>query len=135
MGLNGLKFYSFYLFRYYSVIPEERVRQSMTDPFCELFPKMAACHYHRYGMGGREDDRHAICILGLNMVNDKVFVLIWLWHCFIVFMGVVRLLTRSPQLVSSEVRITSEGNKEVPTSRVHPRCANAHNCLGPNLGR
>ena len=37
---------------------------NMTDPFCELFPKMAACHYHRYGMGGREDDRHAICILG-----------------------------------------------------------------------
>ena len=41
----------------------------MTDPFCELFPKMAACHYHRYGMGGREDDRHAICILGI--VNNK----------------------------------------------------------------
>ena len=106
MGGNGFNFCSFHLFRYYSVIPEERVRQSMTDPFCELFPKMAACHYHRYGMGGREDDRHAICILGLNMVNDKVFVLIWLWHCFIVFMGVVRLLTRSPQLVSSEVKIT-----------------------------
>ena len=77
----------------------------MTDPFCEVFPKMAACHYHRYGMGGREDDRHAICILGLNMINDKVFALIWLWHCFIVVMGVVRLLTRSPQLVSAEVRI------------------------------
>jgi len=102
--LNQYLEYGVQVYKYYSVIPEERVRQSMTDPFCELFPKMAACHYHRYGMGGREDDRHAICILGLNMVNDKVFVLIWLWHCFIVFMGVVRLLTRSPQLVSSEVR-------------------------------
>ena len=26
-------------------------------------------------------------------------------------------------------------NQEVPASRVHPRCADAHNCLGPNLGR
>ena len=51
---------------------------------CEVFPKMAACRYHRYGMGGREDDRHAICILGLNMINDKVFVMIWIWHCFII---------------------------------------------------
>ena len=51
-------------FRYYSVIPDMREALNMTDPFCELFPKMAACHYHRYGMGGREDDRHAICILG-----------------------------------------------------------------------
>jgi len=102
--LNQYLEYGVQVYKYYSVIPEERVRQSMTDPSCELFPKMAACHYHRYGMGGREDDRHAICILGLNMINDKVFVLIWLWHCFIVFMGVVRLLTRSPQLVSAEVR-------------------------------
>ena len=39
------------------------------------------------------------------MIHDKVFALIWLWHCFIVVMGVVRLLTRSPQLVSAEVRI------------------------------
>lgn len=65
---------------------------------------MAACNYHRYGMGGREDDRHAICILGLNMINDKVFVMCWLWHCFIVTMGVIRILTRSPQLISSQVR-------------------------------
>ena len=26
-------------------------------------------------------------------------------------------------------------NYEVPASRVHPRCANAHNCLGTTLGR
>ena len=24
---------------------------------------------------------------------------------------------------------------EVPAARVHPRCANAHNCFGPTLGR
>ena len=76
----------------------------MVDPSCELFPKMAACHYHRYGMGGREDNRHAICILGLNMINDKVFFMIWLWHCFLVVMGVIRIITRTPQLISSQVR-------------------------------
>jgi len=100
--LNQYFDYGVEVYKYYRTVPEER--SNMSDPFCQVFPKMAACHYHRYGMGGREDDRHAICILGLNMINDKVFVLIWLWHCFIVFMGVIRLLTRSPQLVSSEVR-------------------------------
>ena len=53
-------------------VPEERL--NMIDPVCELFPKMAACHYYRYGMGGIEDDRHSICVLGLNMINDKVFI-------------------------------------------------------------
>ena len=51
-------------FRYYTVAPEERIRLNLQDPLCELFPKMAACNYYRYGMGGREDQRHAICILG-----------------------------------------------------------------------
>ena len=59
-------------FRYYMKVPEERL--NMIDPVCELFPKMAACHYYRYGMGGIEDDRHSICVLGLNMINDKVFI-------------------------------------------------------------
>ena len=71
---------------------------------CEVFPKMAACSYHRYGMGGREDNRHAICVLGLNMINDKVFIILWLWHCFIVAVGTIRILTRAGQLISSHVR-------------------------------
>lgn len=84
--------------------PEERIRLDLVDPMCEVFPKMAACRYHRYGMGGREDNRHAICILGLNMINDKVFVIIWIWHCFIVLVGSMRIFTRSSQLISPQVR-------------------------------
>lgn len=102
--LNQYLSYGLEVFKYYSVIPEERTRQGLVDPMCELFPKMAACMYHRYGMGGREDQRHGICVLGLNMVNDKVFVLTWLWHCFIISMGVIRIITRTPQLISSEIR-------------------------------
>jgi hypothetical protein len=55
-------------------------------------------------MGGGEDTRHAICILGLNMINDKVFAFLWIWHWFIVLIGSIRILTRSGQLVSSRVR-------------------------------
>ena len=84
--------------------PEERKLTGTVDPMCEVFPKMAACRYHRYGMGGREDNRHAICILGLNMINDKVFVILWIWHSFIVVVGTVRIFTRSGQLVSARVR-------------------------------
>ena len=84
-----------FIFRYYTIEPEERIRLEMNDPMCEVFPKMAACRYQRYGMGGREDNRHAICILGLNMVNDKVFIVLWIWHCFICTVGIIRILTRT----------------------------------------
>ena len=45
--------------------PEERQRPEVINPMCEVFPKVAACNYKRYGMGGQEDGRNAICILGL----------------------------------------------------------------------
>ena len=85
--------------------PEERQRPEVINPMCEVFPKVAACNYKRYGMGGREDGRNAICILGLNMINDKVFVLVWIWHCLLVVMGVIRVLTRSLQLCSARIRM------------------------------
>ena len=53
-------------------MPEERALVHASNPMCEAFPRIAACEYVRYGSGGREDTRSAICILGLNMINDKV---------------------------------------------------------------
>lgn len=71
---------------------------------CELFPKQVACYYSRYGLGGGFDSRHAMCILGLNMINDKVFLLVWLWHIFLVMIGCMRVTTRSLQLSSCKIR-------------------------------
>ena len=90
--------------RYFMLPAEEREHPDTINPMCEVFPKQAACRYYRYGMGGGSDNRHAMCILGLNMVNDKVFILIWIWFIFLIFMGTMRLCTRSTQLVSSKVR-------------------------------
>ena len=66
------QYFSPLYFRYFMLPPEERQRPEVINPMCEVFPKVAACNYHRYGMGGRVDGRNAICILGLNMINDKV---------------------------------------------------------------
>lgn len=54
---------------YYNHPPEER---DMVNPMCETFPRIAACNYVRYGSGGGQETKNAICILGLNMINDKV---------------------------------------------------------------
>ena len=33
---------------------------------------LASCDYWRYGAGGRQENINAICILNLNVINDKV---------------------------------------------------------------
>ena len=91
-------------FRFFMLPPEEREHPDTFNPMCHVFPKQAACRYHRYGMGGGSDNRHAMCVLGLNMINDKVFILIWVWFCFLMFMGTMRVITRSTQISSSKVR-------------------------------
>ena len=84
--------------------PEEREKGGLVNPMCELFPKQVACYYSRYGMGGGLDSRHAMCVLGQNMMNDKVFLLIWVWQGLLVLIGINRAMTRSFQLTSARVR-------------------------------
>ncbi len=50
---------------------------------CYTFPRIAACDYHRYGSGGAQENINAICILALNIINDKVGFLIIRWVNFI----------------------------------------------------
>ena len=61
---------------------------------CEVFPKVATCMFVNYGRAGGSNEQNAICIINLNMINDKVFAIIWFWHCFLIIAGVVRLLSR-----------------------------------------
>eukprot|EP00092_Neocalanus_flemingeri_P056207 GFUD01066573.1.p1 GENE.GFUD01066573.1~~GFUD01066573.1.p1 ORF type:complete len:164 (+),score=51.48 GFUD01066573.1:161-652(+) len=38
------------------------------------------------------------------MINDKVFALIWFWHCILIIVGIIRVITRTIQLSSSSIR-------------------------------
>ena len=57
----------------------------------------ASCDYWRWGSGGRQENINAICILGLNHINDKVFLLLWWWCLFISLVAFLRLVWRAAQ--------------------------------------
>ena len=84
---------------------EERSFNTTFNPMCEVFPKVATCDYIRFGrLGGGQSNKNAICILSLNMINDKVFAILWVWHCVLIIAGINRIVTRSIQLMSNRVR-------------------------------
>lgn len=110
--------------RYYQMPPEERLMY-MVNPMCEAFPRIAACDYIRYGAGGGQERKNAICILGLNMINDKVgfihvvlnvsmiskknffpqvFLILWFWYLFLTIFGLIRLVYRCLQISSNRFR-------------------------------
>ena len=57
---------------YYQLPHEEQKISVLANPMCEAFPWIVACDYHQFGVGGLQEKVNAICILALNVINDKV---------------------------------------------------------------
>merc|ERR1712012_645061 len=85
--------YGYGVWRYYSLPHEER-RFLEFNPMCEVFPRVASCDYKRYGPGGGQERKNALCVLGLNMINDKIFLVVWYWYLILLIIGICRLLFR-----------------------------------------
>jgi len=97
--------YGINIYKYYRLPVEERTLNNTANPMCEVFPKIATCHYVRYArVAGGQEIKNAICILSLNMINDKVFAVMWFWHGILLVFGIVRILTRLCQVSSSTIR-------------------------------
>lgn len=49
------------------------------DPMSKVFPKMSKCRFRRFGTSGEVQIHDAICLLSLNIINEKIFVFLWFW--------------------------------------------------------
>merc|ERR1719471_2534267 len=94
--------YGVHVLNYYR-LPEEEQRETK-NPMCDTFPRIASCDYWRWGAGGRQENINAICVLALNMINDKVFLIIWWWFLFLAIVGGLRLFYRGAQIYSATLR-------------------------------
>jgi len=86
--------YGFKVWQYYLLPTEEQQMFGVINPMCNTFPRIASCTYWRWGGGGHQENINAICILGLNIVNDKVFLVIWWWYSFVSLVTLIRLICR-----------------------------------------
>ena len=81
-------------YRFYSLPPEEIMLADSRNPMCEAFPRVASCTYYQYGAGGRQSALNALCILGLNIIIDKVYLILWFWYIVLILCGLARLIIR-----------------------------------------
>ena len=55
------------------------------NPMCAAFPTLVNCEYFLGGVGkGTLDTRSAVCILSQNIVNEKIYLILWFWHIFLI---------------------------------------------------
>lgn len=45
-----------------------------------IFPKAAKCTYKTFGPSGTLQSFDALCLLPLNILNQKLFIIVWIWY-------------------------------------------------------
>lgn len=53
--------------------------ETRTDPMIEVFPRVTKCTFHKYGPSGTIERHDAMCVLALNIINEKIYVALWFW--------------------------------------------------------
>ncbi|KAK6637771.1 hypothetical protein RUM44_008193 [Polyplax serrata] len=62
------------------------------DPISVLFPKITKCNFHYYGPSGSLQQIDAVCVLPLNIVNEKMFLFLWFWFFSLAFLTIIAFL-------------------------------------------
>merc|ERR1719362_1701450 len=49
------------------------------DPMAKVFPKVSKCTFHKYGPSGTIVNHDGLCILPINIINEKIYIFLWFW--------------------------------------------------------
>lgn len=74
------------------------------NPLNLVFPKVTKCNYEIYGPSGSLQKRDAVCVLSLNFLNEKLFLVIWFWFMFLAVMSLLAFAYRIFIVLSTKMR-------------------------------
>jgi len=81
--------------------PEDR-----HDPMNAVFPKVTKCTFHKYGPSGTITVHDGLCILALNIVNEKIYVFLWFWFVGVAIFSAIAIFYRMIVLMVPSLRVS-----------------------------
>lgn len=91
--LNGnFKYYGWNVIKYYALTKEEQ--KIAVNPLCEAFPTEVSCDVPNVGAAGGVQNSNGLCILSQNIINEKMYLIIWFWLVLLIFISVPYLMFR-----------------------------------------
>ncbi|XP_068084338.1 innexin inx2 [Anabrus simplex] len=93
------------MFRHYG--PSVALFSSDEDvnPMDKVFPKMTKCTFYYFGPSGTLQLIDALCVLPLNIVNEKIFVFLWFWYVILAIVSAVAVFYRAVLVVHKRMRV------------------------------
>ena len=82
----------------------DRDQEDRIDPMIYVFPRMTKCTFHKFGTSGNIEKHDALCILPLNIVNEKIYIFIWFWLLFLGLLSFLVLVYRVAIIFSPYIR-------------------------------
>ncbi|XP_052758845.1 innexin inx7-like [Galleria mellonella] len=67
----------------------------IADPLEAIFPKVTKCLFHKYGPSGTIQQHDALCVMALNIVHEKIYVILWFWLLFLFIASVLAVIWRA----------------------------------------
>ncbi|MCL4145036.1 UNVERIFIED_CONTAM: hypothetical protein GTU68_035808 [Idotea baltica] len=78
------------LLNYINMDQDER-----TDPLIVLFPRVTKCTFHMFGVSGTIERHDLMCVLALNVVNEKIYVFLWFWFILLAITSALGIIYRT----------------------------------------
>ena len=64
------------------------------DPMARMFPKITKCTFNKFGPSGTVEKFDGLCVLPLNIINEKIYVFLWFWFVFLAIVTGLHLTFR-----------------------------------------
>lgn len=68
--------------------------KGIMDTLDMVFPKVTKCHFFKYGASGSIQKLDALCVMALNVINEKIFIFLWFWYIILAFVTCMALVWR-----------------------------------------
>jgi hypothetical protein len=64
------------------------------DPMALIFPKTTTCAYWSYGASGTLTNLDSLCILSINLLNEKIYFIMFFWFLTLAVLTFLQIVIR-----------------------------------------
>ncbi|CAL8083682.1 unnamed protein product [Orchesella dallaii] len=83
----------------------EELPENRRDPMSRIFPKVAQCTFKTFGHGGRVSEFHSVCVLPVNILNEKIFIVLWFWYFCLAVISAFSIIFRIMTILLPPLRV------------------------------
>lgn len=80
--------YGIEVYKYY------RNRSYRFNPMDVVFPRLTKCNFFKYGPSGTIQNIDAMCVLAQNVLNEKIYLFLWIWFLILALLSAFALVNR-----------------------------------------